>query len=70
MLKRIRLCSSLILPLIFVLQASGVEASTAGETLAKVNRLPQAEQHAALVKGAKTEKTIVWYAPMNREDLR
>ena len=71
MLKRIRLCSSLlILPLFFIFEASGIEASTAEETLAKINRLPQAERHAALVKGAKNEKTIVWYAPMNREDLR
>lgn len=71
MLKRIRLCLSLlIVPLVFIFEASGVEASTAEETLAKINRLPQAERHAALVKGAKNEKTIVWYAPMNREDLR
>jgi iron(III) transport system substrate-binding protein len=71
MLKRIRLCSSLlILPLFFIFEASGIEASTVEETLAKINRLPQAERHAALVKGAKNEKTIVWYAPMNREDLR
>jgi iron(III) transport system substrate-binding protein len=71
MLKRIQLCSPLlILALGFVFEASGVEASTAEETLAKINRLPQAERHAALVKGTKTEKAIVWYAPMNREDLR
>jgi len=38
--------------------------------LAKINRLPPAERQAALVKQAKNEKTVVWYAPMNREDLR
>jgi iron(III) transport system substrate-binding protein len=70
-LKRIRFCPPLlILSLLFIFQASGLKASTAEQTLAKINRLPPAERHAALVKGAKTEKTIVWYAPMNREDLR
>src|SRR5262245_48857128 len=51
-------------------QASAVGAATPEETLAKINRLPSAERQAALVKEAKNEKTVVWYAPMNREDLR
>ena len=54
----------------FVFQASVVGAATPEEALAKINRLPPAERQAALVKEAKNEKTVVWYAPMNREDLR
>jgi len=49
---------------------SRAEAATAEETLAKINRLPAAERQAALIKEAKNEKTVIWYAPMNREDLR
>jgi iron(III) transport system substrate-binding protein len=45
-------------------------ATTAEENLAKINRLPAAERQAALVKEAKNEKAVIWYAPMNREDLR
>src|SRR5258708_2729012 len=45
-------------------------AATAEENLAKINRLPAAERQAALVREAKNEKTVVWYAAMNREDLR
>jgi iron(III) transport system substrate-binding protein len=45
-------------------------AAPAEETLAKLNRLAPAERQAALVKEAKNEKTVIWYAPMNREDLR
>jgi iron(III) transport system substrate-binding protein len=45
-------------------------AATVEETLAKINRLPSAEREAALIKEAKKEKTLIWYAPMNREDLR
>ena len=56
--------------LFFVFQASVVGAATPEEALAKINRLPPAERQAALVKEAKSEKTVVWYAPMNREDLR
>jgi hypothetical protein len=55
---------------LFVLQVASAEAATAEENLAKINRLPPAERQAALVKQAKNEKTVVWYAPMNREDLR
>ena len=57
-------------PLCFVFQASVVGAATPEEALAKINRLPPAERQAALVKEARSEKTVVWYAPMNREDLR
>ena len=49
---------------------SVARAATAEETLAKINRLPAAERQAALIKEAKNEKTVIWYAPMNREDLR
>ena len=56
--------------LFFVFQASVVGAATPEEALAKINRLPPAERQAALVKEARSEKTVVWYAPMNREDLR
>ena len=53
------------------LWSSGVSRATPSEdTLAKINRLPPGERQAALVNGAKSEKTVVWYAPMNREDLR
>ena len=71
MLKWIRLCSCMLeVPVFVVFQASDVGAATPEETLAKINRLPPAERQAALVKEAKNEKTVVWYAPMNREDLR
>ena len=71
MLKWIRSGSWMLgVPLCFVFQASVVGAATPEEALAKINRLPPAERQAALVKEAKNEKTVVWYAPMNREDLR
>ena len=71
MLKRIRLCSWMFtLPLILLFQASEIGATTAEENLAKINRLPPAERQAALIKEAKNERTVVWYAAMNREDLR
>jgi len=60
----------LTLSLLLVFQARDVEAATPEETLGKINRLPPTERQAALVKEAKNEKTVVWYAPMNREDLR
>jgi iron(III) transport system substrate-binding protein len=50
--------------------AARSEGATADETLARINRLPAAERQAALIREAKNEKTVVWYAPMNREDLR
>ena len=71
MLKWIRLCSCMpILAVFVVFNAIDVGAATPEETLAKINRLPPAERQAALVKEARNEKTVVWYAPMNREDLR
>ena len=39
-------------------------------TLAKINQLPPAERQATLVREAKNERTVIWYAPMNRESLR
>jgi hypothetical protein len=60
----------LILVVFVVVHAIDVGAATPEQTLAKINRLPAAERQAALVKEAKNEKTVVWYAPMNREDLR
>jgi hypothetical protein len=71
MLRWIRSGSGMLaVSVFFVFQASAVGAATPEETLAKINRLPPAERQAALVKAAKNEKTVVWYAPMNREDLR
>jgi len=71
MRNRIRLCVvSFALVILCSIAFSRAEALTAEETLAKINRLPAAERQAALVKEAKNEKTVIWYAPMNREDLR
>ena len=47
-----------------------VNATPSEDALARINKLPPAERQAVLVKEAKNEKTVVWYAPMNREDLR
>jgi len=71
MMNRIRLCVvSFALVILGSIAFSRAEAATAEETLAKINRLPAAERQAALIKEAKNEKTVIWYAPMNREDLR
>ena len=71
MLKWIRLWSCMpILTVFVVFHPIDVGAATPEETLGKINRLPPAERQAALVKEARSEKTVVWYAPMNREDLR
>lgn len=61
-----------MLALVFVLvfETAPVVAAPAEEALAKLNRLAPAERQAALVKEAKNEKSVIWYAPMNREDLR
>ena len=45
-------------------------AATPEETLAKINQLAPAERQATLVREAKNERTVIWYAPMNRESLR
>lgn len=47
-----------------------LHAAPVDETLGKINRLAPAERQAALVREARNERTVVWYAPMNREDLR
>ena len=54
----------------FLLGASNVEAATAEETLANLNRLPPTERQASLIREAKKEGVVIWYAAMNREDLR
>jgi iron(III) transport system substrate-binding protein len=53
-----------------VLFARILPAATSEETLAQINKLPLAERQAALVRGAKNERSVVWYAPINRENLR
>ncbi len=52
------------------LDPSNLQAAAVDETLAKINRLAPAERQATLVREAKNERSVVWYAPMNREDLR
>jgi iron(III) transport system substrate-binding protein len=54
----------------FLFGASNVEAATAEETLAGINRLPPTERQATLIREAKKEGVVIWYAAMNREDLR
>jgi iron(III) transport system substrate-binding protein len=61
---------ALLLLLLSVLTASELRAATPEEALAKINQLPAIERQAALVREAKKEGSVVWYAPMNREDLR
>ena len=70
MKQRIELCAVLVLLFNFAESISLATAATPEEALAKINRLPAAERDAALIKQAKNEKTVIWYAPMNREDLR
>ena len=53
-----------------MLEPGPAGATPSEDALARINRLPPAERQAALVKEAKNEKSVVWYAPMNREDLR
>ncbi|HYJ16703.1 MAG TPA: hypothetical protein VE170_14500, partial [Candidatus Limnocylindria bacterium] len=53
-----------------VFLATTLRAATPEETLAKINHLPAAERHATLVREAKNERSVIWYAPMNRESLR
>lgn len=52
------------------LLTANLHAATPEETLAKINQLPPAERQATLVREAKNERMVVWYAPMNRESLR
>ena len=67
-----RLLTSLLFAVTIVscLRASNLRAATPEETLAKINQLPPAERHATLVREAKNERSVIWYAPMNRESLR
>jgi iron(III) transport system substrate-binding protein len=60
----------ILLLLGLLLAARASEAATGEESLAKINQLAPGERQAALVREAKKEGSIVWYAPMNREDLR
>jgi iron(III) transport system substrate-binding protein len=69
MLSCLKTCPWLIfLALLFFACESA--AATPEETLAKINQLPPAERQATLVREARNERIVVWYAPMNREDLR
>jgi len=70
MKQRIELWAVLVLLFQFFHTNSFATAATPEETLTRINRLPAAEREAALIKEARNEKTVIWYAPMNREDLR
>jgi iron(III) transport system substrate-binding protein len=70
MKQRIELWAVLVLLFQFSHADSLATAATPEETLTRINRLPAAEREAALIKEARNEKTVIWYAPMNREDLR
>jgi ABC-type Fe3+ transport system substrate-binding protein len=70
MKQRIELWAVLVLLFQFFHTNSFATAATPEETLMRINRLPAAEREAALIKEARNEKTVIWYAPMNREDLR
>jgi iron(III) transport system substrate-binding protein len=70
MKQRIELWAILVLLFQFFHTNSFATAVTPEETLTRINRLPAAEREAALIKEARKEKTVIWYAPMNREDLR
>jgi iron(III) transport system substrate-binding protein len=62
--------AALLLLALVILSGSKASASPAEDSLAKINHLPPAERQATLVREAKKEGSVVWYAPMNREDLR
>ncbi len=71
MLQSIRFSSGLAaISLFFIFLTLDLPAATTEESLAKINRMPPGDRQAALVKEAKNERMVVWYAPMNREDLR
>jgi iron(III) transport system substrate-binding protein len=61
---------SFSLTALVALNTGDSQATSSEDALAKINRLPSAERQAVLVREAKNEKSVVWYAPMNREDLR
>jgi iron(III) transport system substrate-binding protein len=60
----------LAVPAALFFSRSNLDAATPEETLAQINRLAPAERQAALVREAKNERSVVWYAPLNRDDLR
>lgn len=60
----------LVISTVAFLDVPSVRAAAVDDTLAKINRLPPVERQATLVREAKNERAVVWYAPMNREDLR
>jgi ABC-type Fe3+ transport system substrate-binding protein len=66
--RRLAISSAFVALTIFCARA--VSAATPEETLAHINKLPPAERQSALVREAKNERSVVWYAPINREDLR
>src|SRR5262245_38913318 len=70
MLQWSRSSSCMLAVLSLVCRASVVGAPTPEETLSTINRLPAAGRQAALVKEGNNERTVVSYAPINREDLR
>jgi len=61
---------SFAITFVFAAHSAKLLAATPEESLAKINQLAPAERQAALVREAKNERTVVWYAPMNRENLR
>jgi iron(III) transport system substrate-binding protein len=63
-------CFSAALVVAGLLRATSMEAATPEEILANINRLPAVERQTTLIREAKKEGRVVWYAPMNREDLR
>jgi iron(III) transport system substrate-binding protein len=69
MARPIKMATVLFAILLFFDAGIGL-ATPSEDALAKINRLPPAERQAALVREAKKERSVVWYAPMNREDLR
>ena len=55
----------LLATLVFTCFASAAFAQPAVDPLlAKLNALPPDERHAALVKGAQTERVVEWYATL------
>ena len=67
LLNALRLFATVIF---FSVTVTDLVAATPEETLAKINQLPPAERQATLVREAKNERIVIWYAPMNRESLR
>src|SRR4026209_1472753 len=61
---------SFAITFVFAAHSAKLLAATPEESLAKINQLAPAERQAALVREAKNERTVVWYAPMNRENPR